>query len=402
MAGSGREASAGRAAARPLPGTPVRVDAELVVEVLELVVGAEGEAGVAAAGLPPLVRLPGVRAVAVVVREGANAVVVGSAGYDCGTMAPGAALPLGSGLPVTEAVRTHRPVVQGTGPAWVAVPFPVRTRAGALLLSLDAAPPETEAERWRLHRIARGIAEGLRRAAAADQAAADLQVLSARFTPRLPDLPGWQLATRSCARTGGFAGDVALALPDERGGHWLVVADVCGSGPAAAVVSRSVHAAFTALSPYAAGPGDLLRAVDRTLRQVVGPESFVTAAVVRALDGRLEFASAGHPAPVLLTPTGSFALVVEPGPPLALETASDPSFEQASALLPRDGVLLLHTDGLLDRRGAAGPVPAETALLVAGLPLTDVEALADAVLAAADAVGPPGDDCTVLLARRAR
>lgn len=135
-------------AAVPAPGLSAAAgvraafDAALVLEVLEQLVGAHGEQDVAAAALPPLLRVPGVRAAAVVVRERASAVVVGSAGYDCGSMAPGAALPLDAGLPVTEALRRRTVVVQGTGPSWVAVPFSgTRTRTGALLVSLDAPPP---------------------------------------------------------------------------------------------------------------------------------------------------------------------------------------------------------------------------------------------------------------------
>lgn len=400
MASSEQDVSAGRALARPLTQVPVRIDTELVVEVLELLVGADGEAGVGAAGLPPLLRLAGVRAVATVVRRGSHVVLVGSAGYDCGSMAPGAVLPLDSGMPVTEAVRTQRPVVLGSGPAWVAVPFPPRTRQGALLLSLHGAPPETEAEMWRLHRIARAFGEGLRRAAEQEQDASDLTIMAAQFAPALSVAPGWEVAVRTLPGEGSFAGDTVVCLHDDRGGQWFMVADVCGSGAAAALVARSAQATLTTLVPYADGPAALLRAADRSLRAVVGPESFVTALAVRVHDARIDVASAGHPPPVVLTSGGAHVVPVEPGPPLALETESDPTFTLLSAVLPLDAALLIHTDGLLDRRGADGPSAAEIGVLVAGLPLGDLDVLADGVLAAASAAGAAGDDVSLLVARQ--
>ena len=400
---AGSDGGAGGAAAAPRVLAPARIDTELLVEVLALVAGADSAADVAASALPLLVDAPGVRAAAVAVRDGGRVVVLGSSGYGCGAMSPGAALPLDAGLPLTEAVRTGRPVVQGTGPAWVAVPFARGTgRGGALLLSLDAPAPETSAEMHRLHRIARAVGDALHRATAQSQVFADLALVTASLAVAPPPAPGWEVAVRSRPHDGVVGGDTALCLSDERGGQWLLAADVCGSGLAAAVIGRTVQATFTALAPYLDGPSALLDAVDRALRPVVGPGCFVTAVAVRAVDGRLEVASAGHPVPLLLTRSGARPVPVQPGPPLALETGGAPGCPQIAHLLPAGAVVLLHTDGVTDRRGPAGPALADVAALVEGLPLDDLEALADAVLRAADEVGPPGDDASLLLARPSR
>ena len=61
--------------------------------------------------------------------------------------------------------------------------------------------------------------------------------------------------------------------------------------------------------------------------------------------------------------------------------------------------MLLHTDGLTERRGPDGVRLLDAASLARGLP-AGLEAAADALLAAADAVGPAEDDVSVLLARR--
>ena len=403
MSGGARKAGAGTAAeSRPVVRAPARSDAEVVVDVLAALAGADTAADVAAAGLPLLVDAPGVRAAAVGVRSGALVVVLASSGYDCGAMSSGTALPLDAGLPLTESVRTGRPVVQGSGPSWVAVPFARAGSGGALLLSLDAPPPETSVEMARLHRIARALGDALRRADAQSRAFADLALITASLAVAPPAASGWDVAVRSLPYDGPVGGDTALCLSDERGGHWLLAADVCGFGLAAAVVGRTVQATFTALAPYLDGPSALLDAVDRALRPVVGPGCFVTAVAVRATGDRLAVASAGHPAPLLLTPAGPQPVAVLPGPPLALETGAVPACPEVAHPLPPGAVVLLHTDGVTDRRGAGGPAAADLVALAAGLPLDDLEDLADALLRGADEVGAAGDDASLLLARPSR
>lgn len=392
MSGLGHEV-AGAAPAGPRPRTPGSgLDDALVVDALARLAAAPSRADACEAVLPLLLELPGVRASAAVVRDGDRAVVVGSSGYGCGPMSAGAELPLDAGLPVTEAVRTGRTVVQGAGPSWVAVPFAGRT--GALLLSLTTAPPWSPVELVRLQRVARALGDVLPRAAAQERAAADLAVVAGRLGA---PVPAAGVTVRVLPHGGEVGGDVALCLPDGRGGRWLVVADVCGSGLPAAVVARSVQAAVTAVAPHVEGPDALLAAVDRALRGSAG--AFVTAAVVHETGGRAQVASAGHPAPLLLTPAGPRAVEVEPGLPLALEGGPAGAWPVGELRSAPGEVLLLHTDGLTDRRTAAGPVCVDVASLVAGARLDDLEALADHALAAAQDAGAQGDDVTLLLAR---
>ena len=370
----------------------------LLLEALAALAAADRREDVAAAALPLLLEEPGVRACAVVVRDGVQAVVLASAGYGCGSMAPGAVLPLDAGLPVTEAVRTGRPVHRGTGPAWVAVPFGGPRRDGALLLSLTVPPPSGADDLARLDRLVRALGDALRRAAAQDRASAELAEVAATLAP-VPLRGGDDLALRSVPVAGPLGGDVALRLPDARGGSWVLVADVCGSGLAAAATARAVAAAVSAAAPHVDGPAALLRAVERAVLPDVGPGSFVTAVACRLLPGRAVLASAGHPPPLLVTGTCLQALDVLPSPPLALETGWDDAVLETDLALAPDAVLLLHTDGLTDRRGPHGTRTLDPATLLAPPWPHDLEALADAVVDAATAVGPAADDVTVLVVR---
>ena len=373
----------------------VVVPTSVLLDGLTALAAAGTRLDVAHAALPPLLALPGVRAGAVVARTGAEVVVQGSAGYECGTMAPGQRLPLDSGLPVTEAVRTDRTVVRGAGPSWVAAPFR-RRGAGALVVSLNAPPPDDVAP---VEVLARAVGAALERTHETERALADLAGLSAGSVAR-PDVdpaldPALAVAARTLPRDGVAGGDVLLALPDGRTGSWLVVADVCGSGPAAAGLARSVATAVRALAPHCTGPAGLLGELERSLRPAVGPGSFVTAVVVHLQGRSARIASAGHPAPLLLDPSGASALEVPAGPPLALETGGDDVPRQVAVELPAGALLLLHTDGLVDRDGARCTDPLT---LLPGAP-ADPQTVLEQVLAAAEGAGAASDDAAVMVAR---
>jgi sigma-B regulation protein RsbU (phosphoserine phosphatase) len=385
----------------PAPRRAVRfaVPDAVLTEGVAALAGAGGTPEVAAACLPLLVALPGVRAVAVLRRDGAHAVVLGSAGYECGSLAPGATLPLDAGLPATEALRSGRPVVQGTGPGWVALPFGRgRQRPGSLLLSLDAAPPDDPAVLSRLQRLARALGDALHRADDQEQLSADLSVVHAALVPTTDTDPDCEVVQRWQPVAGDVGGDVLASLSDGRGGSWLVAADVVGYGLAAALVARSVRTAVRAAAPFARGPAHLLDLLERTIAPDVGPGCFVTALAVHLSDDGLRAASAGHPPPVLLSGRRAEPVVVDPGPPLALEGMRHGQRRESVVPVRAGTAVLLHTDGLTERRAPDGVRLLDATDLARGLP-SDLEEAADALLAAADAVGPAEDDVSVLLAR---
>ncbi|MCA1712893.1 MAG: serine/threonine-protein phosphatase [Actinobacteria bacterium] len=355
----------------------------VLLDVLQALAGAAGALDVVDAVCPLLAALPGVRGVALLQRAGREAVVVGSTGYDCDTMAPGARLPLDSGLPATEAIRTGRAVVRGPGPGWCAVPW---GKAGALLLSCDSAPPEDVS---RLERVAAAAGAALTRVAGA---AAVEQRLASLVTGLVrPAVPG----VRQVPLRDAVGGDVVL---DELvgGTRWLVVADVCGNGLDAAATALAVRAATRALLPHAAGPAALLAALDGVLRPEVAPDAFVTAVAVCVDGTSVRVATAGHPNPLVLT-DAVVELPVVPGPPLALAALDAlPPLAEHRALLPLGALLVLYTDGLTDDRGSVELDARELGRAAIGaLP----DQAASLLLAAADAAGPAVDDVSVLVAR---
>jgi hypothetical protein len=313
-------------------------------------------------------------------------------------MAPGARLPLDSGLPVAEAIRTGELVAQGTGPGWVAVPFGRRAAGrGALLLSLTIAPSAAEDELGRLHRLARALDDALLRAAELDDTVQDLTCLLAGLTPSVSTDEA-DVAIRQTARDSELGGDVAMSVAAADGGRWLITADVCGSGLPAATGAAAVRTAARALAPLAQGPGHLLQLLDAALRPEAPEGGFVTAVVAHVAAGTLRVASAGHPAPVLLTADGVVEVAVEVGPPLALETYDAlPLLAEARVPVPAGALLVLYSDGLVDRRGS-GDTDLSVAALLASVRGEPAE-VAAALVAAADAAGRATDDTSVLVSR---
>ncbi len=177
--------------------------------------------------------------------------------------------------------------------------------------------------------------------------------LQRTFQHALPDLPQLDVGlVEAPSSTPELVGGDLWDLIDLGGGHVLaLVGDVSGSGIAAASLTWTVRAAIQALAEVATDPAYILEKVSEMLLRR-DEEGFVTALAV-VLDtstGELMLASAGHPAPVLLT--ASAATIVDPvyGPPLGSFTAH---YVARTALLQPDNYLVLYTDGLTEaRRGS--------------------------------------------------
>ncbi|MFO0846637.1 MAG: SpoIIE family protein phosphatase [Gemmataceae bacterium] len=190
------------------------------------------------------------------------------------------------------------------------------------------------------------------------------QALLPQGYPSFPaDAPPERSALRFCDRyrpNGAVGGDFfdVLALSDTRAG--VFIGDVMGHGVRAALVTAMVRALLENLRPVAAEPGRLLAEMNRDLLSIFGQASvpvFLSAfyATIDTVTGRLDYASAGHPAPLVvrrrtkdvsyLPPPGG-----QPGPPLGVR--DQPVYPVAGTDLARSDMVLLFTDGLFEVVGA--------------------------------------------------
>ncbi|MCK2243370.1 MULTISPECIES: SpoIIE family protein phosphatase [unclassified Crossiella] len=220
----------------------------------------------------------------------------------------------------------------------------------------------------------------------------------------LPVLPGARLAARyatagSALSAGGDWYD-AISLGDGR--LALSVGDVVGSGPAAAAVMGQLRSALSAYLLAGMELAEVITRLGEFARRVPGAAG--ATACVAVLDpalGELSYTSAAHP-PIVRARPGAKAVFLPraAGNPLAL---GDGDFELRRALVEPGDLVVLYSDGAVDRsgrppqRGAAGLLAC--AAEIAADQEATVDACCDRLLGALLPAGPPVDDLALLLLR---
>ncbi|HEY4795417.1 MAG TPA: SpoIIE family protein phosphatase, partial [Mycobacterium sp.] len=152
-------------------------------------------------------------------------------------------------------------------------------------------------------------------------------------------------------------GDWYLVVPLEHQGRVAIsVGDVVGHGLPAAIAMSRLRAAVSASALTDADPGAVLTSLDRYAATVPGARcATVSYAVIDAETGdgtaRISYSCAGHPYPLLVTPDQPpvFLSAGRRVPVAAWETP----LEQNTAVheLAPGSVVLLYTDGLIERPG---------------------------------------------------
>ncbi len=209
-------------------------------------------------------------------------------------------------------------------------------------------------------------------------------------------LPGLRAVARYLpAGAGGrVGGDWYITAELPSGQVLLAIGDVAGHGlPAAAGMAR-LRGALAGLAITGAPPQQLVGWLNELVRHVA-PEH--TASVVVGYfdpaSGMLTWAQAGHPPPVLVR--GPWAKLLPQPDGILLGAACCP-YAAATVQLHDGDLLLLYSDGLIERRGALIE-EGMSALLAAAAGISDPEQAADAVLGALGSPAPEDDTCLVAL-----
>ena len=178
---------------------------------------------------------------------------------------------------------------------------------------------------------------------------------------RLPQLVGMGLAARYVPAEEGSAagGDWYDVLELPGGGVGLVIGDVAGHGSEAASVMGQVRMAVRAFSLEGHPPSVVVGLVHDLIRSLYDGEQMVTMLFVAVEPTTWEatVVNAGHPPPLVLDPAGDATFLEGPvGLPVGLNWTLP--YEGAIARLRPGSVIVLFTDGLVDRRD----VPVEEGL----------------------------------------
>ncbi len=169
----------------------------------------------------------------------------------------------------------------------------------------------------------------------------------------LPRVAGVQIAARYLPGTQGLdiGGDWFDAVELRDGRLGLVVGDVVGKGVHAAANMGQLRNALRAISVERLKPPSALARLDRLASDGLD-STFATViyAVFDAAAGVLRHSSAGHPPPVVAFPDGRVELL-EGGRGLPLGTGLGAKYRQSVVEMPAGSILVLYTDGLVERRG---------------------------------------------------
>ncbi|RDI19265.1 PP2C family protein-serine/threonine phosphatase [Lentzea flaviverrucosa] len=170
---------------------------------------------------------------------------------------------------------------------------------------------------------------------------------------RLPSTEGWELAARYVpGAESGVGGDWydVFELPGGRMG--VVIGDVAGNGLRAAVVMGRLRSALRAYALEYPDPAEVLRKLDRKASHFEHDTMATVAyAVIDTVAHRMSLAVAGHLPPVLAVPGEEARFAgVHVDPPIGFDLGTT-GRRSLDVELPRGAVVVLYTDGLVERRG---------------------------------------------------
>lgn len=339
---------------------------------------------------------------------------------------------LDAGLPGPKAIRTNRTALLNTAEeirtafpdfADTLVRLPVRSLIAAPLRSADgsvlgALVVASEQEQW-LDEATVSLLQGI-----ADQTGLALEraqlfekVLLAREQEHavairlqealLPDqvinhvdLP-IAASYRAASEVLAVGGDWFDTFMWPTGQVGIVVGDVVGHDLDATAAMGRIRAAMAALAPLTEPrPAALLSALDHCATGLNGTD-FVTAAcvVIDPKTGDVVYGSAGHPPPLIIAPDGTPTWLH------AATTAPAGKFfrgsrREASVTIEPGAVLILYSDGLVERRGETMDVGlSRLAAAAVSLSATDVDAIPDQLIAALTVEQSAEDDIITIVAR---
>lgn len=240
----------------------------------------------------------------------------------------------------------------------------------------------------------------------AERAALALTLQESLLPPRLPEIPGLQVAARY--RAGGTGaevlGDFYDVFPSVRGSWGIVVGDVCGKGAPAAKSTALARYTLRAEAHRQTRPSCILAALNQALMDwLTDDPRFLTAiyASIRptATGASVHISSGGHPLALVCRSDGRVQSAGQPGTLLGL--LPHPELHDRHVLLRAGDSLILFTDGVTEaRHHASGGLYGDNRLrdLIASLHGMPAAETADAIQQAAlEFGGGKASDDTVTL-----
>jgi PAS domain S-box-containing protein len=224
--------------------------------------------------------------------------------------------------------------------------------------------------------------------------------------PQTPDGLSVAVRYKPAAQEAQVGGDWYDVFTTASGATMLVVGDVSGHDRTAAAAMGQIRNLLRGMAfDSADGPSGLLSRLDAAVRGLqVNTLATALLAKLETVDDhglvtrRVHWSNAGHPPPILRAPDGTVRILTTP-PDLLLGLQARADRTEHTVDLPKGSMLLLYTDGLIERRNAGLDQGIEwLAGFVASLPGLDPELLCAAILASVNETAD-NDDVALLVVR---
>jgi PAS domain S-box-containing protein len=198
----------------------------------------------------------------------------------------------------------------------------------------------------RLYRQQRDVAEGLQRSLLTPPPEPDHLQIVVRYVP--------------AGQAAEVGGDWYDAFLQRSGATVLVIGDVIGHDIQAAAVMGQIRSIVRTIGAEDShGPAEILRRADAVMETLqTGTAATVAVARLEQNDSerargvtRVRWSNAGHPPPMVLNPDGTVLLLSLPTADLLLGVLPEAVRRESEVTVDRGALVLLYTDGLVERRG---------------------------------------------------
>jgi phosphoserine phosphatase RsbU/P len=216
----------------------------------------------------------------------------------------------------------------------------------------------------------------------------------------MPDIPGTSLAARYLPGEGvvRVGGDWYDALPLSEGRLGLAIGDVAGHGIESVALMTQLRDTLRAYALEHESPMAVIERLDKLVRHLEpGAMATTIYLVYDPADRSLRFAAAGHPYPLLVRDGGKPEFLRQ-GRSVLIGTGIPQRREEGRVTLPPGSMLVLYTDGLIERRNQRS-LDQGFAMLAnsVGSEITEPDEACEAILDALLGEEPPSDDVALLV-----
>ncbi|MGH2688133.1 MAG: PP2C family protein-serine/threonine phosphatase, partial [Actinomycetota bacterium] len=216
---------------------------------------------------------------------------------------------------------------------------------------------------------------------------------------RFPRMEGVQIAGYYHPAGRGMVGgdwyDV-FVLPS--GCLCVVVGDIAGRGLPAAITMARLRSAVRAMALIDESPSGIMFRADKFLQHFHHDVMATMVVGVVSLTGMMRYAIAGHMPPLIVDPEGGASLVAEPPDP-PLGSVATYAYRDRILTLSPGSILMLYTDGLVERRGQSLGITLEALRQAAERPWSSLDMLFTRLFPMEESAPPLEDDIAILALR---